>query len=128
MCVFIYIYIFFFFFFFFGGDGATDITNKMFRSQGPCYIEFPLYIICTSTSHESMSLTRGVNTMRFNNPSFTLLKEKLPQAFCRLGEWKMILETYHQKFGQIGIIQSKAMIFQNFNFLYAISGGTLTLQ
>ena len=39
----------------------------------------------------------------------------------RLGKWKMVLETYQQKSGQIWIIKSRAMIFQSFfiNFLYA---------
>ena len=35
---------------------------------------------------------------------------------CRLGEWKMILETYQQIFGHIWIIQSRAMIFQRFDY------------
>ena len=36
--------------------------------------------------------------------------------FCRLGEWKIILETYRKKFGEIWIIQSRAMIFQSFDY------------
>ena len=38
--------------------------------------------------------------------------EVSPEIFCRSGEWRMILETKQQKFGQIWIIQSRDMIFQ----------------
>ena len=38
-----------------------------------------------------------------------------PGILCRFGEWRMILETKQQKFGQIWIIQSRDMIFQRFH-------------
>ena len=50
---------------------------------------------------------------------------------CRLGEWRMILETQQQRFGQIWIIQSRLLwFFKGFiNFVYvALSGGTLLIS
>ena len=41
--------------------------------------------------------------------------EVSPGILCSLGEWRMILETKQQKFGQIWIIQSRDMIFQRFH-------------
>ena len=48
---------------------------------------------------------------------------------CRLGEWRRILETKQQQFGQIWIIQS-IWFFKGFiNFVYvALSGGTLLIS
>ena len=56
--------------------------------------------------------------------------EVSPGILCRLGEWRMILETKQQKFGQIWIIQSRDRIFKGFiNFVYvALSGGTLPVS
>ena len=42
-------------------------------------------------------------------------RRSFPKHLCRLGEWRMILETQQQKFRQIWIIQSRDMIFQRFH-------------
>ena len=70
-----------------------------------------------NTEYERNGESLVKSGQRMIEVNMTFFKGEAYRSFhkhlCRLSEWKMILETYQQKFGQIWIIQSRAMIFQS---------------
>ena len=77
-----------------------------------------MYLNIVSHNHYSLYEPKRAPLRKlFVNTQFTLLEcikgEASTSILCRLSEWKMILEIKQQKFGQIWIIQSRAMVFQS---------------